>query len=208
MSWTQNVTPDTTVTDLPGWCLRFTQSVYGAPAMYNSATEAWNAATQKYGHRQMPLVSVPVFFSWKGDLNDGQGEIDWGHVAAWVPGLGILSCPKSWGQGNSQSIYSSIEEVESWLGAKYVGYSADLNGLQIATYTEDPTPAPVPEPTPTPAPAATTYTVVEGDTLWGIATAYYGDGTRYPEIYNANVGVIGADPNLIHPGQILTIPGV
>jgi LysM repeat protein len=202
MSWTQNVSPNTSVTDEPGMCLRFTQSVYNAPVAYSCATEAWEAATQKYGHRQLPLVSVPVWFSWTGTIN-GVTK-DWGHVAAWVPGLGILSSPKSWGQGNSQSVYASIEEVEAWLGAKYVGFSADLNGLQIATYTEDPVPAPAPEPTP--APAAQTYTVVAGDTLWGIAQQFYGDGTRYPDIYNANVDVIGADPNLIIPGQVLTIP--
>ena len=54
--------------------------------------------------------------------------------------------------------------------------------------------------------AATTYTVVSGDCLWAIAKKFYGDGSRYTEIYNANVDVIGSNPNLIYPGQVLTIP--
>lgn len=60
-------------------------------------------------------------------------------------------------------------------------------------------------PTPT---AAQTYTVVSGDCLWNIAKMFYGDGSKYMVIYNANVGVIGGNPNLIYPGQVLTIPVV
>ncbi len=60
-----------------------------------------------------------------------------------------------------------------------------------------------------PAPAeAQTYTVVKGDCLWNIAKAFYGDGAQYPIIYEANKDVIGGDPNLIYPGQVLTIPAV
>lgn len=50
-----------------------------------------------------------------------------------------------------------------------------------------------------------TYTVVSGDTLWGIATRYYGNGAQYPTIYNANKNII-SNPNLIYPGQKLVIP--
>lgn len=50
-----------------------------------------------------------------------------------------------------------------------------------------------------------TYTVKEGDSLWGIAKAHYGDGSKYTKIFNANKDKID-DPNSIHPGQKLTIP--
>ena len=52
---------------------------------------------------------------------------------------------------------------------------------------------------------AQTYTVVSGDCLWNIAKKYYGDGSKYPTIYNANKDKI-KDPNLIYPGQVLIIP--
>ena len=63
-------------------------------------------------------------------------------------------------------------------------------------------------PTPTaPVPASPqTYTVKKGDCLWAIAKKYYGNGSKYTIIYNANKGVIGGNPNLIYPGQVLTIP--
>ena len=58
-----------------------------------------------------------------------------------------------------------------------------------------------------PAPAASqTYTVVRGDCLWNIAKRFYGNGAKYTVIYDANRGVIGGNPNLIYPGQVLTIP--
>jgi len=62
-----------------------------------------------------------------------------------------------------------------------------------------------PQPRPAPPPPKT-YTVKSGDTLWGIAKQTLGDGSRWQEIYNANVSVIGKNPNLIYPGQVLRIP--
>ena len=56
------------------------------------------------------------------------------------------------------------------------------------------------------ASAAMTYTVVSGDSLWAIAVKLLGNGARWPEIYEANKAVVGPNPNLIHPGQVLTIP--
>jgi LysM repeat protein len=55
------------------------------------------------------------------------------------------------------------------------------------------------------APKVKTYTVKSGDCLWNIAKKYYGSGAQYTKIYNANKGKI-KNPNLIYPGQVLTIP--
>lgn len=64
-------------------------------------------------------------------------------------------------------------------------------------------PIPAPPPPPPPPPAARTYTVVSGDTLFAIAQRFYGDGNKYPQIAAAsNI----SNPDLIHPGQVLTIP--
>ena len=56
------------------------------------------------------------------------------------------------------------------------------------------------------AAAGESYTVVSGDTLWGIARSHLGSGRRWREIYALNGDVIGPDPNLILPGQVLHLP--
>ena len=48
--------------------------------------------------------------------------------------------------------------------------------------------------------------MVKGDNLWKIAKRTYGDGSRWQAVYDANRGVIGGNPNLIYPGQVLTLP--
>jgi LysM repeat protein len=52
------------------------------------------------------------------------------------------------------------------------------------------------------------YTVQPGDTLSGIAQQAYGDGNEWPKIYDANKQVIGSNPNVIYPGQVLYIPAI
>ena len=62
------------------------------------------------------------------------------------------------------------------------------------------------EQTNSPAPAQPkTYTVVAGDCLWNIAKKFYGDGSLYTKIYEANKDKI-ANPNLIYVGQVFVIP--
>jgi nucleoid-associated protein YgaU len=49
--------------------------------------------------------------------------------------------------------------------------------------------------------------VVRGDNLWNIARAHYGTGFHHTLIYGANKEQIG-DPDLIYPGQVLSLPKV
>jgi nucleoid-associated protein YgaU len=80
-----------------------------------------------------------------------------------------------------------------------------------------PTPAPTPAPVPPSSPCARQYQVLGGDTLWGIATRFYGNGAAYPQIYGANATLIESTAiahgfasseagHWIFPGQILCIP--
>jgi nucleoid-associated protein YgaU len=66
-------------------------------------------------------------------------------------------------------------------------------------------------------PVVKTHTVQKGDTLWGIAKKYYGNGSKYTVIYNTNKDVIektakkygkqsSSNGHWIYPGTILTIP--
>lgn len=53
--------------------------------------------------------------------------------------------------------------------------------------------------------AAQTYTVVGGDSLSKIAKHFYGDANQWRRIFEANTDKI-KNPDLIHPGQVFTIP--
>ena len=86
-------------------------------------------------------------------------------------------------------------------------YGTKTINIQIAASKPKASVEPQRETNNSPAPAASqTYTVVKGDCLWNIAKCFYGNGSKYTVIYDANRGVIGGNPNLIYPGQVLTIP--
>lgn len=54
-------------------------------------------------------------------------------------------------------------------------------------------------------PAMITYRVRRGDCLWSIAGELAGDSRLWPAVYADNRAVIGADPDLIWPGEIIRV---
>lgn len=108
--------------------------------------------------------------------------------------------------------YTISEEAEEGFDVKvtiklkqYKDYSTKT--VQITIKQERPRPVVVQTPSrpATTAPSTRTYTVVRGDCLWNIAKKYYGNGSQYTKIYNANRDKI-KNPSLIYPGQVLVIP--
>ena len=93
--------------------------------------------------------------------------------------------------------------------AKKAKPKADLSDVRSGSSSAAHTPdvpvviAPVAEPASVRAPKM--YTVVAGDTLPKIAEREYGDAQLWRRIYEANRGII-KDPEIIYPGQSLTIP--
>ncbi|SDF36806.1 LysM domain-containing protein [Lentzea fradiae] len=49
------------------------------------------------------------------------------------------------------------------------------------------------------------YQIKPGDTLWGVATQFYGAGNLYTRLVRANPHVI-TDPNVVRPGDVIRIP--
>lgn len=99
----------------------------------------------------------------------------------------------TWGAGNATGPHL---HWGTFIGGQWVD-PASLNPIMFG---QAPAPAPAPEPA-----TGTTHTVVPGDTLWGIAEAYLGNGARYMEIFNAS-NFRSGNPNLIFPGEIAVIP--
>lgn len=114
----------------------------------------------------------------------------------------------------------NVEEYGGFGNKEYTIEFIQNRGLKVYTTDElhvekfEKKIKPRPEP---PAPPQNLYTVVSGDTLWGIAQKFYGDGLRWQEIYNANAdtiestaaqhGFAGSDNgHWIWPGEVFTIP--
>jgi nucleoid-associated protein YgaU len=85
---------------------------------------------------------------------------------------------------------------------------SDVQSGSSTTAAEPRAPAPVPDLGPTAGTSGQeqTYTVVAGDSLSKIAKRYYGDANQWRRIHEANRDQV-SNPDLIHPGQRLKIPG-
>lgn len=60
-------------------------------------------------------------------------------------------------------------------------------------------------PTVTAAPTPVAHTVLQGETLYGIAGSTLSNPARWTDLWNANRPMV-PNPNLIHPGLVLTVP--
>lgn len=102
-------------------------------------------------------------------------------------------------QTNAGTDEALIEELYSWVALKYLqkqGTGSDA-AQKVVTIKKT--------RSATTAPTAKTYTTKEGDTLWGIAKKYLGNGAKYDRIYDANKGKI-INPNSIISGETFIIP--
>lgn len=207
MPFVQKITPNLNVTTAPGLCLEFVERTFNTPEPFDSqfatARDSWDASGFKHETNELPDAAVPVYFSWVGTI-DGVTK-DWGDCRLYVPGRGVFGSPLNWTDPVGNAWVADLNEIERILGAKYLGWTEDISGYRVVDYVDAPTP-PAPTPTPEPAPSTNTVTVVEGDTLWDLSATHLGDPTRWPEIYELNKDVIGADPGLIHPGQTFVLP--
>ncbi|MFE2282613.1 LysM peptidoglycan-binding domain-containing protein [Streptomyces sp. NPDC059443] len=115
-------------------------------------------------------------------------------------------------------------------GIRYTDSAAATKAAaeRMAAAAPKPAPAPPAAPpaaphlshTPTPSSAAhkavpaapmppkpmRTYTVRSGDSLSAIARRELGNEGRWRELYAMNKGVIGSNPDMIHPGMVLDLP--
>lgn len=120
--------------------------------------------------------------------------------------MGVDSFDYEERSGELGDFYYSIKLVE-W---------KDYSPKRIVLPPVKKAPATTKEPERAGKPAAAsskTHTVVKGDCMWAIAQKYYGNGSRYPEIYKANQATIdgrnkgtGNPKYTIYPGQVFTIP--
>ena len=172
-------------------CLQFTRKAFGIAAKYPDAWTAWQHS--KRHQEALPNAYVPVFFTWTGKI--GGVTKNWGDVAIWVPGHGVFGSPLE-GIGNRWDPSVEARAAAIGGGAKYVGWSEDLNGADIVQKVADP--APVPPQTKMPAIGSTIRITIK-------RTTYYPGTVKVAGTLNPGAGysyiVRGYDAKF--PGRIL-----
>jgi len=145
----------------------------------------------------------------------GEGEFfGYGAYDQWMD---LVSVFKDHGPGTfSHPIFKDIQfailkklEAKAEPRQDYVAYTFEFWEyrepkeilVKLDTPVSPSTPASIPSDVTTTV--KKTYTVLSGDTLWGISKKFCGDGSRYTEIATANNI---KNPNIISVGQVLTIP--
>lgn len=99
-------------------------------------------------------------------------------------------------------------------GATAPTMSSGAPEIPVSSSSRTPSPSPTASPPPQSGTASTApsdYVVQPGDTLWDIARDHGAQTNEqiaqaWPRWYDLNRDVIGQDPNLIEPGQVLAIP--
>ena len=94
--------------------------------------------------------------------------------------------------GRADSANADFGGIGGLSGAPRGADFSDVQGASMSTPTAS-------------AGSERTYTVVAGDSLSKIAKREYGDANKWHQIYAANKATI-SNPDLIHPGQVLTLP--
>ncbi len=94
--------------------------------------------------------------------------------------------------------------LDKILGNDEPAKKADFSDVQSGSSSTAPAPA---QTSSAGASTGRTYTVVSGDSLSKIAKHQYGDANKWHAIYEANRDKI-KNPDLIHPGQVLSIPDI
>lgn len=128
MGYTQLKSPNLNIVGAEGLCLVYVREVFGVAAKYPTAEAGWDNADYKHiGETPPPDVAAPVWFNWESS----------GHVAVSVPGKGIYSTTA---QGDK--VFGNVQECAEYVGATYLGWSEDVNGVRVCEPSAAPTPAP------------------------------------------------------------------
>lgn len=157
------------------------------------------AVAQKLGiwvenDAHVPKIGDAVVYDWDDAANyattDNKGAAD--HIGivtvAGAKEFTVTEGNMSGGKVGKRQLKVNGRYIRGFITPNYAEAAKSLKSLPT-------------EPVP-PVIIGRTYTVKQGDSLWGIAQKYLGQGSRYPEIVRLN----GITNNTIHPGMVLKLP--
>ena len=131
MSYVQVITPEPDIPCKPGWCLEYVNDSFGVNAVYDSATDAWNASTTKHRDQNYPEgLWVPLWFSMITQ--------PLGHVVLRSPDGSIYSTSDN---STIPHHHPSLEHLMSYYSyygqpLHYLGWTEDVEGTPVIKPTE------------------------------------------------------------------------
>jgi murein DD-endopeptidase MepM/ murein hydrolase activator NlpD len=144
--------------------------------------------------------SMPYQATKKQQIIAGEALLAMQGASAWTCNA-MVGSPLGYGSDKSQSMFRGGPNP----------YPTTTTPTPTPTPSTPSTPDPKPSTPTTPKPSTPStsdkYTVVRGDTLSKIAVAHKVEG-GWQKLYAENKAVVGSNPNLIYPGQKLSIPAV
>lgn len=146
----------------------------------------------KYKSNNVPDISTEEMIAICDQVSDDftsieEGELVYipGHVGVYVGGGKVVEATAKW---DACVQISTLGNIKAYAGSKARIWKKH-GKLPYIEY---------------PSCDIKKHLVLKGDTLWGIAKKYYGNGAKYPVIKDFN----HLTSNLIKPGQVLEIPAV
>ncbi|MEQ9407101.1 MAG: LysM peptidoglycan-binding domain-containing protein [Fuerstiella sp.] len=137
----------------------------------------------------------------RGHVNDNRGIMD--NLEAEVMNYGLMQDVFVNGQWYPRTDFNLIQQlIENDVGTAF----RTLEAAAVAAHDTTAEYRRVAREILRDCPGPIRYVVQSGDTLSQIALHYYGNASKWRKIYDANVGVIGANPHFIRAGDTIVIP--
>ena len=172
----------------------------GAYALAARALEAWGAPAVRR------IVASALLVSLSSAPALAAQETGGGDDLGWRPTSSAPASPPSQSSTPSEPEQSPSSTSTGSGDSDGANRSADSTppSSQMARPSTDPG---------SPAPPGPTHTVTPGESLWSITAHLLPTGSApaqiaqdWPALYRANSEAIGADPSLIRPGTVLSVP--
>jgi hypothetical protein len=128
MGYAQAVTPNPNIPCKPGWCLQYVRQAFGQPAVYPTATAAWEASKTKHRDRNFPPgVWVPVHY--------GLDKEPAGHIVLLAPNGSVYSTSDLSNTPHHHPDLADLERYYAYYGMNltYRGWTEDVQGIPVIT---------------------------------------------------------------------------
>jgi hypothetical protein len=184
-------------------CLDVEKRTYdAAPAAALDYAGAWCQAVRSHGFRagvySNPEVLIP--------LHQRADKPDWVWIASWITHTANSDADPHHAAGVADHLWPAAGQRAWQYAGAFSGGTCTVRGLPVDIDVADSGVLATSGAIVTGRhPGLHTYTVQPGDTLSGIAAKFHTPG-GWEAIYRINRDVIGPNPNLISPGQILKLP--